>query len=46
VTMKVVSNAAPVETMVIDFEKTKGDETELHVKWANEDASVPVSVMN
>ncbi len=46
VTMKVTSNAAPVETMVIDFEKTKGDETELHVKWANEDASVPVGVMN
>jgi hypothetical protein len=41
--MTVGSNASPVETMVIDFEKTAGNSTELHVKWANVDASVKVS---
>jgi hypothetical protein len=40
--MTVGSNASPIETMVIDFEKTSGDSTELHVKWAGIDASVPV----
>jgi hypothetical protein len=42
VAMEVGSNASPVETMVIDFEKTSGDSTELHVKWADKDASVKV----
>jgi hypothetical protein len=32
-----------VEKMVIDFEKTHGDSTELHVKWANVDASVKIT---
>jgi hypothetical protein len=31
--------------MVIDFEKTTGDSTELHVKWANVDASVQVTAV-
>jgi hypothetical protein len=43
VDMKVGSNAAPVESMVIDFENTMGAKTELHVKWAGVDASVPVT---
>ena len=42
-TMTVGSNSVPVETMVIDFEKSAGDKTELHVKWAGVDASVPVT---
>lgn len=45
VAMSVGSNAAPVETMVIDFEKTMGDKSELHVKWANVDASVQVTAV-
>jgi len=40
--MTVGSNASPIETMVIDFEKTSGNSTELHVKWANVDASVQI----
>jgi Protein of unknown function (DUF2911) len=43
VPMEIGSNAAPVETMVIDFEKTSGDSTELHVKWADKDVSVKVT---
>ena len=43
--MAVGSNAAPVEKMVIDFEKTAGDSTQLHVKWADVDASVQVSAV-
>jgi len=43
VTMDVSLNAFSLETMVIDFEKTSGGSTELHVKWANEDASVRVT---
>jgi hypothetical protein len=43
VDMKVGSNATPIEMMVIDFENTMGDKTELHVKWAGVDASVPVT---
>ena len=38
-----VASATPLEAMVIDFEKTSGDTTELHVKWADVDASVEVS---
>jgi hypothetical protein len=40
--MTVGSNAAPIETMVIDFEKTSGDSTELHVKWAGVDEFVTI----
>jgi hypothetical protein len=40
--MTVGSTASPVETMVIDFEKTSGDSTELHVKWAGVDESVKI----
>jgi hypothetical protein len=43
--MTVGSNSAAVETMVIDFEKTAGAKTELHVKWADVDASVPVTAV-
>jgi hypothetical protein len=43
VAMSVGSTAMAVETMVIDFEKTMGDTTELHVKWAGADASVAVT---
>ena len=43
VPMTVGSNASPVETMVIDFEKTSGSSTELHVKWVGVDASVKVT---
>lgn len=45
VTMETGSNATPVETMVIDFEKTVGNGTELHVKWAGVDASVHVTAV-
>lgn len=41
--MDVASAGAPAETMVIDFEKTSGNSTELHVKWASQDASVRVT---
>ena len=44
VAMHKAMNAAPIETMVIDFEKTAGSATELHVKWADLDLSVPVMV--
>jgi hypothetical protein len=45
VAMSVGSTATPVETMVIDFEKTMGNATELHVKWANVDASVQITAV-
>ena len=41
--MTVGSTPSPVETLVIDFDKTVGGKTELHVKWAGVDASVPVT---
>jgi hypothetical protein len=46
VPMKVTKTSAPLETMVIDFENTMGDMgmTELHVKWADRDASVEINV--
>jgi hypothetical protein len=44
-TMSVGSTATPLETFVIDFEKTMGEKTELHLKWAGVDASVPVTVV-
>ena len=43
VPMEKASNASPVETMILDFEKTSGDSTELHIKWADADASVKVT---
>jgi hypothetical protein len=43
VPMEKGANASPVETMVIDFEHTSGNSTELHVKWADVDASVKVT---
>src|SRR5579859_425934 len=45
VPMSTGSNAVPVETFVIDFEKTTGSATELHLKWANVDASVQVTAV-
>jgi hypothetical protein len=44
-TMSVGSNTSPVETFDIDFEKTAGAKTELHLKWAGVDASVPVTAV-
>jgi hypothetical protein len=46
VPMKVAETSAPLETMVIDFENTMGGMgmTELHVKWADRDASVEINV--
>ena len=41
--MTVGSTPSPVEKMVIDFEKTAGDLTELHIKWADVDASVKIT---
>jgi hypothetical protein len=45
VPMSTGSNATPVETFLIDFEKTMGSATELHLKWANVDASVQVTAV-
>ncbi len=45
VAMSTGSTANPVETMVISFDKTMGDSTELHVKWANVDASVVITAV-
>jgi len=45
VQMSTGSTAVPVETMVIDFEKTMGDATELHIKWAGVDASVQITAV-
>ena len=44
VDLKVGKNPEPVEKMVIDFEHTKGSMTELHIRWADLDLSVPVTV--
>jgi hypothetical protein len=43
--MKTADNAVPVETFKIDFEKTMSDTTELHLKWANVDASVQITAV-
>ena len=43
VPMETGTTAAPVETFVIGFDKTMGDSTELHLKWAGVDASVQIS---
>jgi hypothetical protein len=45
VKMSTGSTSLPVETFVIDFEKTMGNATELHLKWANVDASVQVTAV-
>jgi hypothetical protein len=45
VPMSAGSNSVPVETFVIEFEKTMGSATELHVKWAGVDASVQVNAV-
>jgi len=45
VPMSTGSNSVPVETFVIDFEKTMGSATELHLKWAGVDASVQVNAV-
>jgi hypothetical protein len=43
--MSTGATAMPVETFVIDFEKTMGSATELHLKWAGVDASVPITAV-
>ena len=43
VAMGTGSTAMPVEKFVIDFEKTVGETTELHLKWAGVDASVQIT---
>lgn len=45
VQMTSTSNAVPVETFKIDFEKTMGSATELHLKWVNVDASVEITAV-
>lgn len=45
VQMKTASNAVPVEKFDIEFEKTAGSTTELHLKWANVDASVQITAV-
>jgi len=45
VAMSTGTNSVPVETFLIDFEKTVGQNTELHLKWANVDASVVVTAV-
>jgi hypothetical protein len=45
VQMVSTSNAVPVETFKIDFEKTMGSATELHLKWVNVDASVQITAV-
>ena len=45
VQMSAGSSAVPVETFKIDFEKTMGSTTELHLKWANVDASVQITAV-
>jgi hypothetical protein len=45
VQMSAGSTAVPVETFVIDFEKTIGQTAELHLKWAGVDASVLITAV-
>jgi hypothetical protein len=45
VKMSTGSTAVPVETFVIDFEKTMGDAAELHLKWAGVDASILITAL-
>ena len=41
--MKVTKLSSPQEKMSISFENTKGNSTEMHVKWENTDASVAIT---
>jgi hypothetical protein len=41
--MKVGTLSSPQEVMSISFERTRGNTTELHVKWENTDVSVPIT---
>jgi hypothetical protein len=41
-TMMVAGMPVVLETMKIDFEKTAGPSTQLHIKWADKDVAVPV----
>jgi hypothetical protein len=41
--MKSGKLSSPQETMSISFENTKGNSTELHVKWENSDESVTIT---
>ena len=43
VAMSASTTSTPVESFVIDFEKTMENTTELHLKWAGVDASVQVT---
>ncbi len=43
--MKKATLPAPQELMSITFEKTKGNETQLHIKWETTDVWVPVYSM-
>ena len=43
--MEVGSNATPVDMFTISFDKTMGDATVLHLKWAGVDASVQISAV-
>jgi hypothetical protein len=41
--MQVHKLSSPQEAMSISFERTRGNTTELHVKWENTDVSVPIT---
>ncbi len=45
VKMSTATTSMPVETFVIDFEKTTGDTAELHLKWVGVDAYVLVTAV-
>ena len=41
--MKIATLSSPQEKMSISFENTKGNTTELHIRWENTSASVPIT---
>jgi hypothetical protein len=41
--MKGTTRSSPQEKMSISFENTKGNTTELHIRWENTDVSVPIT---
>jgi hypothetical protein len=41
--MKIGTLSSPQEKMTISFERTRGNTTELHVKWDTADVSVPIT---
>ena len=43
VPMEAGTTSTPVETFAISFDKTVGNQTELHLKWAGVDASVQIT---